>query len=197
MAPHPQFFSDDNDLFAPRIPEGRHRRPLADRLLPQTRPTSPVISSLTGETACCEDDRRRIARSMIFWGPPGPGKRRGTDAFRRGGLAFERYRDLLSGVADLNKSSSQHGSGVWTGLSTCFSSMRFIASIAPIMIASCREWKRHGHPCRCHTANPSSELNARSSSFPCSCPDIKSHDEEAWKTSGCRAETIEHQNTAD
>ena len=65
-----------NDLFAPRIPpEVANRRPLADRLRPQT------IADVTGQDHLTGEDgvlRRMIESgslgSMIFWGPPGTGK---------------------------------------------------------------------------------------------------------------------------
>ncbi len=71
-----QFFPMSDDLFAPRVPEEvANRRPLADRLRPQT------IAEVTGQEHLTGEDgvlRRMIASgslgSMIFWGPPGTGK---------------------------------------------------------------------------------------------------------------------------
>ncbi len=95
-----------NDLFAPRIPpEVANRRPLADRLRPQT------IADVTGQDHLTGEDgvlRRMIESgslgSMIFWGPPGTGK---TTVARllsgEAGLAFEQISAIFSGVADLKK----------------------------------------------------------------------------------------------
>ncbi len=95
-----------NDLFAPRIPpEVTNRRPLADRLRPQT------IADVTGQDHLTGEDgvvRRMIESgslgSMIFWGPPGTGK---TTVARllsgEAGLAFEQISAIFSGVADLKK----------------------------------------------------------------------------------------------
>ncbi len=95
-----------NDLFAPRIPqEVANRRPLADRLRPQT------LSEVTGQEHLTGDDgvlKRMIESgslgSMIFWGPPGTGK---TTVARllsgEAGLAFEQISAIFSGVADLKK----------------------------------------------------------------------------------------------
>ncbi|QRM51092.1 replication-associated recombination protein A [Rhizobium sp. BG6] len=95
-----------NDLFAPRIPqEVANRRPLADRLRPQT------LGEVTGQEHLTGDDgvlRRMIESgslgSMIFWGPPGTGK---TTVARllsgEAGLAFEQISAIFSGVADLKK----------------------------------------------------------------------------------------------
>ncbi|MDL2406552.1 replication-associated recombination protein A [Rhizobium calliandrae] len=95
-----------DDLFAPRIPEEvANRRPLADRLRPQT------LADVTGQPHLTGDDgalRRMIDSgslgSMIFWGPPGTGK---TTVARllsgEAGLAFEQISAIFSGVADLKK----------------------------------------------------------------------------------------------
>jgi putative ATPase len=95
-----------SDLFAPQIPEDvANRRPLADRLRPQT------LGDVTGQSHLTGDDgvlRRMIASgslgSMIFWGPPGTGK---TTVARllsgEAGLAFEQISAIFSGVADLKK----------------------------------------------------------------------------------------------
>lgn len=95
-----------NDLFAPRIPqEVANRRPLADRLRPQTLAEVTGQEHLTGEDGVL---RRMIESgslgSMIFWGPPGTGK---TTVARllsgEAGLAFEQISAIFSGVADLKK----------------------------------------------------------------------------------------------
>lgn len=95
-----------NDLFAPRIPEEvANKRPLADRLRPQTLAEVTGQSHLTGEDGVL---RRMIEAgslgSMIFWGPPGTGK---TTVARllsgEAGLAFEQISAIFSGVADLKK----------------------------------------------------------------------------------------------
>ena len=95
-----------DDLFAPRIPEEvANKRPLADRLRPQT------LAEVTGQPHLTGDDgvlRRMIEAgslgSMIFWGPPGTGK---TTVARllsgEAGLAFEQISAIFSGVADLKK----------------------------------------------------------------------------------------------
>ncbi|MDE1991899.1 MAG: replication-associated recombination protein A [Rhizobiaceae bacterium] len=95
-----------NDLFAPRIPEEvANKRPLADRLRPQT------LAEVTGQPHLTGADgalRRMIESgslgSMIFWGPPGTGK---TTVARllsgEAGLAFEQISAIFSGVADLKK----------------------------------------------------------------------------------------------
>lgn len=94
------------DLFAPSEPEGMAaKRPLADRLRPQS------LSEVTGQEHLTGDDgvlSRMIASgslgSMIFWGPPGTGK---TTVARllsgEAGLAFEQISAIFSGVADLKK----------------------------------------------------------------------------------------------
>ncbi|MFS8113943.1 replication-associated recombination protein A [Rhizobium jaguaris] len=95
-----------DDLFAPRIPEEvANRRPLADRLRPQTLADVTGQPHLTGEDGAL---RRMIDSgslgSMIFWGPPGTGK---TTVARllsgEAGLAFEQISAIFSGVADLKK----------------------------------------------------------------------------------------------
>lgn len=95
-----------NDLFAPRVPaEVANRRPLADRLRPQS------IAEVTGQEHLTGEDgvlRRMIESgslgSMVFWGPPGTGK---TTVARllsgEAGLAFEQISAIFSGVADLKK----------------------------------------------------------------------------------------------
>ena len=95
-----------DDLFAPRIPEEvANKRPLADRLRPQTLAEVTGQEHLTGEDGVL---RRMIEAgslgSMIFWGPPGTGK---TTVARllsgEAGLAFEQISAIFSGVADLKK----------------------------------------------------------------------------------------------
>lgn len=95
-----------DDLFAPKIPEGvASKRPLADRLRPQTLADVTGQPHLTGEDGAL---RRMIESgslgSMIFWGPPGTGK---TTVARllsgEAGLAFEQISAIFSGVADLKK----------------------------------------------------------------------------------------------
>jgi putative ATPase len=95
-----------DDLFAPRVPEEvANRRPLADRLRPQTLADVTGQPHLTGEDGVL---RRMIESgslgSMIFWGPPGTGK---TTVARllsgEAGLAFEQISAIFSGVADLKR----------------------------------------------------------------------------------------------
>ena len=95
-----------DDLFAPRIPEEvANKRPLADRLRPQTLAEVTGQPHLTGEDGVL---RRMIEAgslgSMIFWGRPGTGK---TTVARllsgEAGLAFEQISAIFSGVADLKK----------------------------------------------------------------------------------------------
>ncbi|MGM4980765.1 MULTISPECIES: replication-associated recombination protein A [Rhizobium] len=96
----------NDDLFAPQIPEEvANKRPLADRLRPQTLAEVTGQPHLTGEDGVL---RRMIEAgslgSMIFWGPPGTGK---TTVARllsgEAGLAFEQISAIFSGVADLKK----------------------------------------------------------------------------------------------
>lgn len=95
-----------SDLFAPSEPAGMAgRRPLADRLRPQSLKEVAGQEHLTGEDGVLS---RMIASgslgSMIFWGPPGTGK---TTVARllsgEAGLAFEQISAIFSGVADLKK----------------------------------------------------------------------------------------------
>lgn len=95
-----------SDLFAPVVPEEvAARRPLADRLRPQTLADVVGQEHLTGEDGVLA---RMIASgslgSMVFWGPPGTGK---TTVARllsgEAGLAFEQISAIFSGVADLKK----------------------------------------------------------------------------------------------
>ncbi len=95
-----------SDLFAPVVPDDvAARRPLADRLRPQTLTDVVGQEHLTGEDGVLA---RMIASgslgSMVFWGPPGTGK---TTVARllsgEAGLAFEQISAIFSGVADLKK----------------------------------------------------------------------------------------------
>ncbi|NVP58009.1 replication-associated recombination protein A [Mycoplana rhizolycopersici] len=95
-----------NDLFTPSEPAGMAtKRPLADRLRPQSLREVAGQEHLTGEDGVLS---RMIASgslgSMIFWGPPGTGK---TTVARllsgETGLAFEQISAIFSGVADLKK----------------------------------------------------------------------------------------------
>ncbi|QRM55212.1 replication-associated recombination protein A [Sinorhizobium sp. BG8] len=95
-----------SDLFTPKEPEGMAaKRPLADRLRPQTLKEVSGQEHLTGEDGVLS---RMIEAgslgSMIFWGPPGTGK---TTVARllsgEAGLAFEQISAIFSGVADLKK----------------------------------------------------------------------------------------------
>ncbi len=95
-----------SDLFAASVPADiQNRRPLADRLRPQTLADVTGQEHLTGEDGVL---RRMIESgslgSMIFWGPPGTGK---TTVARllsgEAGLAFEQISAIFSGVADLKK----------------------------------------------------------------------------------------------
>src|SRR5688572_29769786 len=95
-----------SDLFASSVPDDvQRRRPLADRLRPQTLGDVTGQGHLTGEDGAL---RRMIDSgslgSMIFWGPPGTGK---TTVARllsgEAGLAFEQISAIFSGVADLKK----------------------------------------------------------------------------------------------
>ena len=95
-----------SDLFAASVPaDVQNRRPLADRLRPQTLADVTGQEHLTGEDGVL---RRMIESgslgSMIFWGPPGTGK---TTVARllsgEAGLAFEQISAIFSGVADLKK----------------------------------------------------------------------------------------------
>jgi putative ATPase len=95
-----------SDLFSPIEPAGMSdKRPLADRLRPQTLAEVTGQQHLTGEDGVLA---RMIASgslgSMIFWGPPGTGK---TTVARllsgEAGLAFEQISAIFSGVADLKR----------------------------------------------------------------------------------------------
>lgn len=95
-----------SDLFASSEPEGMSaKRPLADRLRPQSLKEVAGQDHLTGDDGVLS---RMIASgslgSMIFWGPPGTGK---TTVARllsgEAGLAFEQISAIFSGVADLKK----------------------------------------------------------------------------------------------
>lgn len=95
-----------SDLFAPSEPDGMAvKRPLADRLRPQSLKEVAGQEHLTGDDGVLS---RMISAgslgSMIFWGPPGTGK---TTVARllsgEAGLAFEQISAIFSGVADLKK----------------------------------------------------------------------------------------------
>ncbi|MBB5539678.1 replication-associated recombination protein A [Rhizobium giardinii] len=95
-----------SDLFSPIEPAGMsEKRPLADRLRPQTLAEVTGQQHLTGEDGVLA---RMIASgslgSMIFWGPPGTGK---TTVARllsgEAGLAFEQISAIFSGVGDLKR----------------------------------------------------------------------------------------------
>jgi putative ATPase len=133
-----------NDLFAPRIPqEVANRRPLADRLRPQTLAEVTGQEHLTGEDGVL---RRMIESgslgSMIFWGPPGTGK---TTVARllsgEAGLAFEQISAIFSGVADLKKVFEARACAAWMVARHCSSSMRSIASTVLNRIAFYLSWK--------------------------------------------------------
>lgn len=95
-----------SDLFSPTEPaDMSEKRPLADRLRPQT------LAEVTGQAHLTGGDgvlARMIASgslgSMIFWGPPGTGK---TTVARllsgEASLAFEQISAIFSGVADLKR----------------------------------------------------------------------------------------------
>ena len=97
-----------SDLFGESVEETGERpgyRPLADRLRPTTLGEVLGQDHLTGtDGVLTRMIRSGALGSLIFWGPPGPGK---TTVARlladETGLAFEQLSAIFSGVADLKK----------------------------------------------------------------------------------------------
>jgi putative ATPase len=184
-----------NDLFAPRIPEEvANRRPLADRLRPQTLADVTGQAHLTGEDGVL---RRMIESgslgSMIFWGPPGTGK---TTVARllsgEAGLAFEQISAIFSGVADLKKVFESARLRRMDGRQT----LLFVDEIHRFNRAQQDSFlpvMEDGTVILvgATTENPSFELNAALLSR-ARVLTFKSHDEESLEELLGRAETIEH-----